>query len=239
MDEKMVEVMLDIQQRLHVPKDQFNQHGNFKYRTCEGILTALKPILAEHKAILWFDDEVVNIDGWKYMKATVNMQFANDRISCTGYAREAEQQKGMNAAQITGAASSYARKYALCGMFGIDDGNDPDSQSDQQLSNNQRNQNRSQNNSRGRKNAQNNQQQREQRGQQQETAGENRFFSEEQLKSMRDAYLAHKEVYQKLCSDFKIKTPQDIPNSDTARLFYDELIKRTIAADRVPAGAGA
>lgn len=227
MTEKMVEVMLDIQQRLSVPKGEYNNHGCYSYRTCEGILSALKPFLAEHKGIIWFEDEIVNIDGWKYMKATVNFQIANDKIECRGFAREAEVQKGMNSAQITGAASSYARKYALCGLFGIDDGNDHDrvtpGNNNQQLNNQkQTNNQRANNSSSGQRSNQNNSN---------SDANYLKYFSPEQRTSMGNAYKTHRAVYDKVCAAFQITNPKEITSAKKANVFYEALINETIAEE--------
>ena len=124
---------MEIQSKLNVPKNQYNSFGKYNYRSCEDILTAVKPLLAEKKLTLTLSDEVVEIGGRVYVKAearltdceTENPQAAYEYIN-TAYAREDETKKGMDGAQVTGAASSYARKYALNGLFAIDDSKDPD-----------------------------------------------------------------------------------------------------------------
>jgi hypothetical protein len=111
---------------LKAPKNQFNQFGKYKYRNCEDILEAVKPLLGE--GTLTLSDHVVQIGDRYYVKATATLKDSYGKEeSVTAYARESEDKKGMDDAQITGAASSYARKYALNGLFCIDDTKDADS----------------------------------------------------------------------------------------------------------------
>lgn len=128
------EKLLHIQQNLKAPKNQYNKFGDFHYRSCEDIQEAVKPLLAEVKAVLLVGDEIVQIGSRFYIKATAAIQDteSQEAISNTAYARENEEKPKMDAAQITGACSSYARKYALNGLFCIDDSKDPDSQGGQQ-----------------------------------------------------------------------------------------------------------
>lgn len=124
----MINIILDIQQNLNAPKNLYNKFGGYAYRSCESILTALKPLLAKHKAIIYFTERTVEQNGWHYIEATACLR-AEDKeevFTTTGYAREDESRKGMDASQITGSASSYARKYALNAMFAIDDVKDSD-----------------------------------------------------------------------------------------------------------------
>lgn len=117
-----------IQSSLKAPKGQTNKFGGYKYRSCEDILTALKPLLAEWGCSLTVSDSIVEVSGRVYVKAVASL-LDNDSdvgILCAGFAREAEVKKGMDDAQITGSASSYARKYALNGLFAIDDTKDAD-----------------------------------------------------------------------------------------------------------------
>lgn len=117
-----------IQTRLKAPKSQYNSFGKYNYRNCEDILEALKPFLTETKTSLTINDEVVLIGTRYYIKASVVL-YDNESeasVNSTAYAREEETKKGMDGSQITGAASSYARKYALNGMFAIDDTKDAD-----------------------------------------------------------------------------------------------------------------
>jgi len=117
-----------IQENLKAPKGQFNNFGKYAYRSCEDILTAVKPLLKETKTFLVLNDEVVNIGTRFYVKAlaTLHSIDTDSEICSTAYAREEEDKKGMDGSQITGASSSYARKYALNGLFGIDDTKDSD-----------------------------------------------------------------------------------------------------------------
>lgn len=118
-----------IQQKLNAPKDKYNSFGKYSYRSCEGILEALKPILKETACTLIISDEIVEIAGRVYVKAVASLTNSDDeRVQVTAFAREAENKSGMDTAQITGAASSYARKYALNGLFLIDDNKDPDTE---------------------------------------------------------------------------------------------------------------
>lgn len=116
-----------IQSKLTAPKEQFNKFGNYKYRSCEDILKAVKPLLAETKCTLMLQDEVLLIGNRYYIKATATLtNSAGDSVTTTALAREDENKNGMAGSQITGAASSYARKYALNGLFAIDDTKDAD-----------------------------------------------------------------------------------------------------------------
>ena len=112
-----------IQQKLKAPKDQTNKFGGYQYRSAENILEALKPWLAETKTTLTISDMIEFVEGRYYVLATATLTDAEkpgDKIINTAYAREADEKKGADATQITGAASSYARKYCLCGLFCID-----------------------------------------------------------------------------------------------------------------------
>lgn len=120
--------LVDIQQRLHIGKDQRNDFGGFNYRNVEDIEAAVKPFLKEHNLILKFDDTMVEVGGRIYVRSNALLYDETATvISCYGWAREAETKKGMDESQITGAASSYARKYAAGGLFLIDNGRDADS----------------------------------------------------------------------------------------------------------------
>ena len=125
----MKKKLIRIQQSLKVGKNQYNSFGGYNFRSAEDILTALKPLCAEEKVYIVINDELVNIGERYYVKATVNLVDESGEIivSTTAYAREEESKKGMDGSQITGASSSYARKYALNGMFMIDDVKDSDS----------------------------------------------------------------------------------------------------------------
>lgn len=119
--------LIAIQSELKAPKSQFNKFGGYKYRKAEDILEAAKPLLAKQKCTLIITDDVVLIGNRIYVKATAIIK--NEKGECetsTGWAREEETKKGMDGSQITGASSSYARKYALNGLFAIDDNQDSD-----------------------------------------------------------------------------------------------------------------
>lgn len=114
-----------IQKELKAPKGQFNKFGNYKYRSCEDILEAVKPLLGD--CCLTISDDIVLIGDRFYVKATARLALSNeDYIENSAFAREALDKKGMDESQITGASSSYARKYALNGLFAIDDTKDAD-----------------------------------------------------------------------------------------------------------------
>lgn len=124
----LMEKLLIVQAELKVPKNNFNKFGNYKYRACEDILEAVKPILAKHRCTITLTDVVVNIGDRNYVKAIARFCCIDYDLTLhtEAYARESETQKGMTEAQITGSASSYARKYALNGLLLIDDTKDDD-----------------------------------------------------------------------------------------------------------------
>jgi len=122
------EILVKVQKELKAPKGQTNKFGNYKYRSCEDIVEAVKPLLHKEGAFLAISDELVRIGDRYYVKATASVVFNDKQVYTSAYAREAEDKKGMDVAQITGAASSYARKYALNGLFAIDDTKDADTQ---------------------------------------------------------------------------------------------------------------
>lgn len=124
------EKLLKVQVELKAPKGQYNSFGKYKYRSCEDILEALKPVLDKLKLTLFIKDDVIEVNTRNYVKATiilVNTEKPDEIIETSALAREEETKKGMDGSQITGASSSYARKYALNGMFMIDDTKDSDS----------------------------------------------------------------------------------------------------------------
>lgn len=116
--------LAEIQQNLKAPKKEFNKFGGYNYRSCEDILEAVKPLLNDTTLLIW--DEIVSVGDRYYVKATAELYDGENSIKSVAYAREAEKKTGMDEAQITGAASSYARKYALNGLFAIDDTKDAD-----------------------------------------------------------------------------------------------------------------
>ncbi len=120
--------LLNIQTELKAPKGQKNKFGNYMYRSCEDILEAVKPLLKENRVTLQLTDEIVFLGNRYYIKATAILKDTEEKamIENTAYARESETKKGMDDSQITGTASSYARKYALNGLFCIDDTKDAD-----------------------------------------------------------------------------------------------------------------
>lgn len=119
--------LLQIQSELKAPKGQFNAYGKYKYRSCEDILEAVKPILKKCNCTLLLSDSLVYVGDRYYIKATATLVNAEGKsVSTEAYAREEETKKGMDASQITGASSSYARKYALNGLLCIDDNKDSD-----------------------------------------------------------------------------------------------------------------
>lgn len=129
------EKLMNIQLELKAPKSQYNSFGNYSYRSCEDILTAVKPLLEKHNAVLVIDDNITQLGDRYYVQATATLvdieadkKIVNDQssISVSAFAREDESKKGMDLAQITGSVSSYARKYALNGLFCIDDAKDSD-----------------------------------------------------------------------------------------------------------------
>lgn len=119
-------ILQQIQSELKAPKGQTNTFGGYKYRSCEDILEALKPVLAKYQAAVILSDEIVQLGDRWYVKATATLKTKEGDISVTAFARETETRKGMDESQITGSASSYARKYALNGLFCIDDTKDAD-----------------------------------------------------------------------------------------------------------------
>ena len=127
-DKNIRQKLQGIQSSLKAPKGQTNTFGGYRYRSAEDILEALKPLLGEWGCSLVIQDEMVEVGGRVYVKATANLidNETESVLSTSAFAREAEAKKGMDDAQITGSASSYARKYALNGLFAIDDTKDPD-----------------------------------------------------------------------------------------------------------------
>lgn len=123
------EKLLGIQSELKAPKGQFNSFGKYYYRSCEDIVEAVKPLNAKYKTALTISDDVVLIGDRYYIKATAKLTDTEDGTfeTVAAYAREEEVKKGMDGSQITGSSSSYARKYALNGLFAIDDTKDSDS----------------------------------------------------------------------------------------------------------------
>ena len=122
----MTDALRMIQNKLNAPKNQYNSFGKYTYRSCESILEAVKPLLNEYNAEVVLTDDIVQIGDRIYVKATAIFTAGDDEVICTAFAREPDSKKGMDEAQVTGATSSYARKYALSGLFLIDDNKDAD-----------------------------------------------------------------------------------------------------------------
>lgn len=122
----MLEVLNKIQCELKAPKTQMNKFGGYAYRSCEDILEAVKPLLQKYEAALTIGDEIIAVADRIYVKATATLKGKDGEVGVSAYAREPASKKGSDESQITGAASSYARKYALNGLFAIDDAKDAD-----------------------------------------------------------------------------------------------------------------
>ena len=123
---EFIEKIVAIQSELKAPKGQYNSFGKYNYRSCEDILEGVKPLLAKHGLVLTIQDEIELIGDRYYVKATASITNGKESISTSAYARESLDKKGMDASQVTGATSSYARKYALNGLLAIDDTKDAD-----------------------------------------------------------------------------------------------------------------
>lgn len=126
------EKLVEIQQELKVPKDQWNDFSKFNYRSAEAIEEKAKPLCHARGLTLITSDEPVAVGNWNYIYASAILSDGNDKIVVTAAAREQETKKGMDASQISGSASSYARKYALSGLFALDDTKDADSHDNRQ-----------------------------------------------------------------------------------------------------------
>lgn len=131
-EKSFAERVVIVQKELKAPKGQYNSFGKYRYRSAEDILNSVKPLLAVNDLILTLSDGLIALGSRIYVKATATLQDCNtaNAISVDAYAREDEVKKGMDGSQITGAASSYARKYALNGLFLIDDTKDADATND-------------------------------------------------------------------------------------------------------------
>lgn len=124
----LVAKVVKVQAELKAPKGQFNKFGNYKYRSCEDIVESVKPLLNQYGIMLNLSDEMVLIGERYYIKAVAGLTDGTDVIQSVAYAREPKDLKGMSESQITGTASSYARKYALNGLLAIDDTKDADTE---------------------------------------------------------------------------------------------------------------
>ena len=135
--QEFIKKIVAIQSSLNAPKNQYNSFGKYKYRSCEDILEALKPLLSQHGLVQTITDSVEFLGDRYYIKASVIVTDGVNRIENSAMAREEESKKGMDASQLTGATSSYARKYALNGMWCIDDSKDADTNEHTAQTNNQ------------------------------------------------------------------------------------------------------
>ena len=126
MGSELLQKLIDVQGKLKAPKGQYNNFGKYKYRSCEDILEAVKPLLVERGLLLTIKDEVLMVGERYYIRAIAAITDGTNSIEAVAFAREEETKKGMDSSQVTGAASSYARKYALNGLFCIDDNKDSD-----------------------------------------------------------------------------------------------------------------
>lgn len=140
------EKLTNLQNELKAPKNQYNNFGKYKYRNCEDILEAVKPLLLKYKLTQYLYDEIIKVDERYYVRALitlVNSEEPSEKITVSGLAREEENKKGMDSSQLTGSTSSYARKYALSGLYAIDDSKDSDvTNIGENTKNNQQNQQR-------------------------------------------------------------------------------------------------
>lgn len=134
--QNLTQKLLNVQRDLKAPKGQFNNFGKYKYRSAEDILEAVKPLNAREGILLTISDEPMFIGDWHYIKATASITDGKDTHIVTAFARESQAKKGMDDSQITGTASSYARKYALNGMYLIDDTKDADTNEHRNQTNN-------------------------------------------------------------------------------------------------------
>lgn len=123
---ELIEKLVSVQSKLNAPKNQFNSFGKYKYRSCEDILEGVKPLLAEFGLYQSITDEIIMVGDRYYIKATVTIYDGVSEMSNSALARECVSKKGMDDAQLTGSVSSYARKYALSGIYAIDDSKDAD-----------------------------------------------------------------------------------------------------------------
>lgn len=123
---EFIEKIVAIQSELKAPKGQYNSFGKYNYRSCEDVLEGVKPLLAKHGLVLTIQDSIDLIGDRFYVKATATITDGKEQLSTSAYARESLDKKGMDASQVTGATSSYARKYALNGLLAIDDTKDAD-----------------------------------------------------------------------------------------------------------------
>lgn len=176
---KLHEKLLAIQTKLKAPKGQYNSFGKYSYRSAEDILEAVKPLNAEQGVLLTITDEIKEVGGRIYVVATATVSDGTDELKVSAFAREPENKKGMDESQITGATSSYARKYALNGLYAIDDNKDADTDEHKQQQENEPKKQQAQK-----------QQQKQQAQQQQQEKG----FTEQELHELVEKYVRNIEA---------------------------------------------
>lgn len=176
---KLHEKLLAIQTKLKAPKGQYNSFGKYSYRSAEDILEAVKPLNAEQGVLLTITDEIKEVGGRIYVVATATASDGTDELKVSAFAREPENKKGMDDSQITGATSSYARKYALNGLYAIDDNKDADTDEHKQQQENAPKKQQAQK-----------QQQKQQAQQQQQEKG----FTEQELHELVEKYVRNIEA---------------------------------------------
>ena len=177
---KLHEKLLAIQTKLKAPKGQYNSFGKYSYRSAEDILEAVKPLNAEQGVLLTITDEIKEVGGRIYVVATATASDGTDELKVSAFAREPENKKGMDDSQITGATSSYARKYALNGLYAIDDNKDADTDEHKQQ----------QDNAPKKQQTQKQQTQKQQQKQQQQEQG----FTEQELHELVEKYVRNIEA---------------------------------------------
>lgn len=197
----MTEILSKIQTELKAPKGLYNSFGKYHYRSCENILEALKPLLEKYNVALIINDEVVFIGNRFYIKATATLKGEKGEISVSAYAREADTKKGMDESQITGSTSSYARKYALNGLFAIDDTKDADSTNDHSQ---------------------------EQEGIQKPAPKE--MLSIEQINDLGDLIELTKTETNQFLNFFKVKTISQVPYDKAKKMLLAKLAKQNTEA---------
>ena len=228
------EKLLKIQSSISVPKNQHNKFGNYDYRSCEDILSALKPLLKEVKCTVTVNDELVMIGDRYYIKATATLIDCESgkSISNESYAREEESKKGMDSSQITGTASSYARKYALNGLLLLDDVKDADSNESQQQSRNaksDKNQQQNQNTGTNKGQQQNQNTTRSNKGSQNGT--QKKLIDNRALETLRKRFKDNRVDEAKVCSIFKVSALSQLSVSQYENITqHFEQVKEKCAA---------
>lgn len=198
----VTEKLMAIQTKIKAPKNLYNSFGKYKYRNAESICEAVKPYLENQKCALTLSDEIVEVGGRVYVKATAILRDIEDGecVSVSAYARESEDKKGMDDSQITGTASSYARKYALNGLFLLDDTKDADS--DEHYI--------------------------EEKAKQQQEAVENACITDTKVKALRELLKKNGVSEKKLCSLYKVESIENLTEKKHANIVshIDEIKER-------------